>query len=109
MTNDLLNFRCPPELLAAVDALGCDRYPNPKASHGCDRSKTLLDIVRAGISALSDGTIILPTVLPSDKSVKQQPSDTLLDERITEIIERKTEALSTEIKQLREELGEFAA
>jgi hypothetical protein len=109
MTNDLLNFRCPPELLAAVDALGCSRYPNPKAAHGCDRSKTLLDIVRAGIEALSDGSIVLPAseVRQQPNNVKQATSNTVsdseLDERITTIVERKTAALRDEL------LGELAA
>jgi hypothetical protein len=56
----MLNFRCPAELLDAIDALGQERYPSETVKHGCDRSKTLLDIVRAGIEALSDGSIVLP-------------------------------------------------
>ncbi len=48
----MLNFRCPAELLDAIDVLGQARYPSETAKHGCDRSKTLLDIVRAGIEAL---------------------------------------------------------
>ena len=61
----MLNFRCPAELLDAIDALGQERYPS-NSSHGCDRTKTLLDIVRAGIEALSDGSVVLPA---SDSSV----------------------------------------
>jgi hypothetical protein len=56
----MLNFRCPAELLDAIDAIGQDRYPSDTAKHGCDRTKTLLDIVRAGIEALSDGAVVLP-------------------------------------------------
>jgi hypothetical protein len=56
----MLNFRCPAELLDAIDALGQERYPTPNNKHGCDRTKTLLDIVRAGIEALSDGSVVLP-------------------------------------------------
>jgi hypothetical protein len=48
----MLNFRCPAELLDIIDALGQDRYSSETAKHGCDRTKTLLDIVRAGIEAL---------------------------------------------------------
>jgi hypothetical protein len=63
----MLNFRCPAELLDAIDTLGQEQYPTRKNKHGCDRSKTLLDIVRAGIEALSDGSIVLPV---SDNNVR---------------------------------------
>jgi hypothetical protein len=73
-----------------------------------------MDIVRAGIQALSDGSV----VLPAPAFVRQQPdhvrhdlSDSLLDPRITEIIERKTEPLRAALKaELKAELlGESAA
>lgn len=110
----MLNFRCPPELLEAIDILGKERYP-ANTKHGCDRSKTLMDIMRAGIEALSDGSVVLPTLTDV-----RQPSSDNLDERITEIIERKTQPLLTEladikasqasaISQLRAEMGESAA
>jgi hypothetical protein len=54
----MLNFRCPAELLDAIDALGQGLYPSETAKHGCDRTKTLLDIVRAGIEALSGDTVL---------------------------------------------------
>jgi len=54
----MLNFRCPAELLDAIDALGKELYPSATAKHGCDRTKTLLDIVRAGIEALSGDTVL---------------------------------------------------
>jgi len=81
--------------------------------HGCDRSKTLIDIVRAGIEALSDGSV----VLPPPEEVRQQPfdvrhhlSDSVLEARITEIVERKTERLQTALAELRAELvGESVA
>jgi hypothetical protein len=117
----MLNFRCPSELLEAIDDLGKERYP-ANTKHGCDRSKTLMDIMRAGIEALSDGSVVLPVAT----EVRQSPSDNL-DKRITEIIvskteglERKTQLLLTEladikasqasaIEQLRAEMGESAA
>jgi hypothetical protein len=43
----MLNFRCPAELLDAIDALGKERHPSEVTKHGCDRTKTVLDIVRA--------------------------------------------------------------
>jgi hypothetical protein len=65
----MLNFRCPSSVLEVIDNLGKERYP-ANTKHGCDRSKTLMDIVRAGIQALSDGSV----VLPAPAEVRQQPS-----------------------------------
>lgn len=59
MANKLLNFRCPPELLEAIDALGVQRYPTD-SDNGYDRTKTLLDVISAGIQALSDGSVEIP-------------------------------------------------
>jgi hypothetical protein len=67
----MLNFRCPAELLDAIDAIGQERYPDT-AKHGCDRSKTLLDIVRAGIEALSDGSVVLQV---PDAEVRQRKTE----------------------------------
>ena len=121
----MLNFRCPSSVLEAIDDLGKERYP-ANTKHRCDRSKTLMEIVRAGIEALSDGSVVLPAAIevrqqPDD--VRQQLSDNL-EERITQIIERKTEPLRAELEdlktsqagaieqvkaELRVELGELAA
>jgi hypothetical protein len=70
----MLNFRCPADLLDIIDALGQKRYPSETAKHGCDRTKTLLDILRAGIEALSNGSVVLPT---SDNRVRQRMRSTL--------------------------------
>jgi hypothetical protein len=72
----MLNFRCPAELLDAIDALGQERYPTPNNKHGCDRTKTLLDIVRAGIEALSDGSVVLPV---SENSVRHSKTENTID------------------------------
>jgi hypothetical protein len=115
MASTSLTFRCPDEVLEAIDNLGKERYPAANTKHGCDRSKTLIDIMRAGIEALSNGSV----VLPAPTEVRQPLSDNL-DERIAEIIERKTQPLLSEIanikasqasaiEQLRAELGELAA
>ena len=72
----MLNFRCPAELLDAIDALGQERYPTPNNKHGCDRSKTLLDIVRAGIEAISDGSVVLPI---QDVSVRHSKTEEAID------------------------------
>jgi hypothetical protein len=85
-----------------------------------------MEIVRAGIEALSNGSV----VLPAPAEVRQSANDVRLflsdnwEERITEIIESKTEPLRTELEEiktwqageieqanaeLRVELGELAA
>lgn len=121
----MLNFRCPTEVLEVIDDLGKERYP-ANTKHGCDRSKTLMDIVRAGIEALSNGSVVLPApaeVRQRQDEVRQQLFDNW-EERITEIIESKTEPLRAELEEiktwqagaieqakaeLRVELGELAA
>jgi len=121
----MLNFRCPSSVLEAIDDLGKERYP-ANTKHRCDRSKTLMEIVRAGIEALSDGSVVLPAAIEvrqQQDDVRQLLSDNL-SERITEIIERKTEPLRAELEalktsqagaieqvkaELRVELGELAA
>jgi hypothetical protein len=99
----MLNFRCPSEVLEAINNLGKERYP-ANTKHGCDRSKTLMDIMRAGIEALSDGSVVLPTLT----EVRQPVSDNL-DERITEIIERKTEGIERKTQLLLTELADIKA
>jgi hypothetical protein len=67
----MLNFRCPADLLEAIDAIGQERYPSDTAKHGCDRTKTLLDIVRAGIEALSSEETVLQASDSSMQTVLQ--------------------------------------
>ncbi len=98
MASTSLTFRCPDEVLDAIDNLGKERYPAANTKHGCDRSKTLIDIMRAGIEALNDGSVVLPAPeevrQPSD--VRQDLSDSVLEARITEIVQRQTEPLFAE-------------
>ena len=62
---------------------------------------------------LNDGSVVLPAPefvrqLPSD--VRQNLSDSLLEARMTEIVERKTARLQTALAELRAELvGESVA
>jgi hypothetical protein len=114
MASTSLTFRCPDEVLEAIDCLGKERYPAANTKHGCDRSKTLIDIMRAGIQALSNGSVVLlaPTeVRQQPDDVRQNLSDSLLDARITGMVERKTELLRAALKaELKAEiLGESAA
>lgn len=108
MASPLVNFRCPPDVLIAIRQLGKQIHPADN-DNGCDQSKAVLEIIRAGIEALSDDSVVLPSpeVRQQPTDVKQNTSYTLsdsdLDERITAIVECKTAALRTEL------LGEFAA
>jgi hypothetical protein len=69
-----------------------------------------MDIVRAGIEALADGSVVLPTpsnVRQNLSDVKQNWSYRLLEERITEIVLCQTEQAKAELRA--ELLGEWVA
>jgi hypothetical protein len=68
MASTSLTFRCPDEVLEAIDNLGKERYPAANTKHGCDRSKTLIDIMRAGIEALMMALLSYPHPQKSDNS-----------------------------------------
>src|SRR4028119_631017 len=108
----MLNFRCPTSVLEAIDSLGKERYP-ANTKHGCVRSKTLMDIVRAGIEALNDGSVVLPApeeVRQQPSNVRQLLSDSSLEARITEIVQRQTEPLFAEkFSALEERLEKLSA
>jgi len=91
----MLNFRCPAELLDAIDALGQERYPSENAKHGCDRTKTLLDIVRAGIEALSGETVLQV----SDTIVRHSKTDSKTEDVID--IEARFAAIEERLGKLR--------
>ena len=102
MPSTSLTFRCPDEVLDAIDNLGKERYP-ADTKHGCDRSKTLIDIMRAGIEALNDGSIILPALTATEP--RQQPSD--VKQELLDSLEQRMAELKAELKA--EILGESAA
>jgi hypothetical protein len=59
-TTTTLSFRCPQDMLDAIDSIGKEHYPtdkNSKTNSGCDRSKTLFHIIQAGIAALTDSEV----------------------------------------------------
>jgi hypothetical protein len=103
MASTSLTFRCPGEVLEAIDNLGKERYPSAHNDHGCDRSKTLIDIMRAGLAALSEGSIVLPA--PAATEVRQQPSD--VRQEVLDSLEQRMAELKAELKA--EILGESAA
>ncbi|MGB3206453.1 MAG: hypothetical protein WBB28_15815 [Crinalium sp.] len=104
----LLNFRCPVDLIAAIDQLGQQRYPAIN-ENGCDRSKTLLDIITAGIQSLTDGSIVIPitsdvkqkSVLQSDIDIEAIKAE-LRDQLLTEVDQR----INASIQPIRGELLE---
>ena len=102
MASTSLTFRCPGEVLEAIDNLGKERYP-ADTKHGCDRSKALLDIMRAGIAALNDGSVVLPA--PAATEARQQPSD--VRQELLDSLEQRMAELKAELKA--EILGESAA
>ena len=112
MASTSLTFRCPTEVLEAIDNLGKERYPAANTKHGCDRSKTLIDIMRAGIEALSNGSV----VLPAPTEVRQHPSDVRpklsdsSEQRITEIAKRAAElVLAEKFAAIEERLEKLSA
>ncbi len=59
-TTTTLSFRCPQDMLDAIDSIGREHYPtdkNSKTNSGCDRSKTLFHIIQAGIATLTDSEV----------------------------------------------------
>lgn len=109
MANKLLNFRCPPELLEAVDALGVQRYPSDNSGSGYDRSKTLIDIIAAGIEALNDGTVDIPI----SKTERKTDSKTDIDQEEikgalrAELVPEFNEMLFSLRSEFEERLGEY--
>jgi hypothetical protein len=101
MASTSLTFRCPDEVLEAINNLGKERYPAANTKHGCDRSKTLIDIMRAGIEALNDGSV----VLRAPAFVRQQSDD--VRQELLDSLEQRMAALKAELKA--ELLGESAA
>ncbi|MEG4010430.1 hypothetical protein QUA41_30380 [Microcoleus sp. Pol11C1] len=98
-----VTFRCDADLLEAIDSLGLERYP-AKTPHGYDRSKILMEVLRLNIEALSDGSVVLPTpanVGQQASNVRLHLSDSRLDERITEMLTRKTEPILAELAAIK--------
>lgn len=58
--NKLLNFRCPDELLNAIENYGRERYPTTPSKRGSidyDQSKAIRDMLVAGLEALTNGEV----------------------------------------------------
>ena len=87
--NKLINFRCPDDLLAAIEVYGREHYPaasNNRGNTDFDQSKTLRDILISGLETLTNGEVKLDRepVRQSNKSDTSPYIVELLD-RITKL------------------------
>ncbi|MFY7885186.1 MAG: hypothetical protein ACOVOV_10130 [Dolichospermum sp.] len=85
-TNKLLNFRCPDELLAAIEAYGREHYPARQSKRGnidYDQSKTIRDILISGLESLTNGEVRLDR-----ESVRHSPSKSDNSFDLTELMDR---------------------
>ena len=60
--NKLINFRCPDDLLAAIEVYGREHYPaasNNRGNTDFDQSKALRDILISGLESLTNGEVKL--------------------------------------------------
>lgn len=96
-----VTFRCPDDLLFQIDSFGQENFPVKNAS-GCDRSKTLIFLLAAGLNSLdntpskTDEIQVLKQVL--QEAINQEVKETVqqelaevrqaLDERIDFLEER---------------------
>ena len=66
--NKLINFRCPIQLLAAIEAYGREHYPNGRGNTDFDQSKALRDILISGLETLTNGEVKLEREVIKPKS-----------------------------------------
>lgn len=56
--NKLINFRCPDDLLSAIETYGREKYPAAPSKRGSieyDQSKAIRDILISGLETLTNG------------------------------------------------------
>jgi hypothetical protein len=118
MANKLLNFRCPDSLLGAIDKIGQKYYPADNDS-GCDRSKTLIDILLAGVEALTNGEVVLQKSGTVKHDVKQVAKadikamvEALVEEKVQNLVQTKVQNISNiptrnEFHDLKEQVNGF--
>lgn len=93
-----LNFRCPNDLIEAIDSIGKERYPTEvtgKTPLGYERTKTVIDLLLAGIEAVGSGSVKLskPNVKQNPTVVKQDDLQAMEAKLISIIETRVSEAL----------------
>jgi len=82
--NKLINFRCPDDLLTAIESYGREHYPaalNNRGNTDFDQSKALRDILISGLETLTNGEVKLERepVRQSNKSDNSPYIAELLD------------------------------
>jgi hypothetical protein len=82
--NKLINFRCPDDLLTAIESYGRKHYPaalNNRGNTDFDQSKALRDILISGLETLTNGEVKLERepVRQSNKSDNSPYIAELLD------------------------------
>ena len=87
--NRLINFRCPDDLLTAIEVYGREHYPAPINKRGTvdyDQSKAIRDILNSGLETLTNGEVKLERepVRQSNKS-DNSPYIAELMARITQL------------------------
>jgi hypothetical protein len=69
--NKLINFRCPDDLLNAIEAYGRKHYPTTPNNRGnvdFDQSKALRDILTSGVESLTNGEVKIERKVEKPKS-----------------------------------------
>lgn len=77
--NKLINFRCPDDLLAAIEVYGRQHYPNGRGNTDFDQSKALRDILISGLESLTNGEVKLEREVMKPKSDTSHCIADLLD------------------------------
>lgn len=115
--NKLINFRCPDDLLAAIEAYGREHYPttpNNRGSVDYDQSKAIRDILISGIETLTNGEVKIERKAEKPKSSYAELLDMLdknrcniaelscyvadLLDRVTKIEAQQTPAINLDIE-----------
>lgn len=84
--NKLINFRCPDNLLAAIEVYGREHYPaapNNRGNTDFDQSKALRDILISGLESLTNGEVKLER-----EPVRQQQVESDNSPYIVELLDR---------------------
>ena len=102
MANKLLNFRCPEELLNAIEVYGREHYPTEtkRGNIDYDQSKTVRDILVAGLEALTDGQVRLDR----DEIVKQNQNKSDNSPDLEEIMAQISSQFEDRFRNLEEAL-----
>ena len=102
--NKLLNFRCPDELLEAIESYGREHYPSQPNKRGTidyDQSKAIRDILVAGLETLTNGTVRLDR----DEIVKQNQNKSDNSPDFEEIMAQISSQFEERFKNLEEALA----